>query len=177
MPTNDDPGPGVDAQGNQVVDPTKNVLDLVSAAIKRQDDLREVEGRHIREILDIRQELGKQLRDAETARLNAIREVDVAQVQRAAEVQAAQQTAIATTVATTAEAMRVSLAASLEPIQSAIQDLRRVQYESVGQKTQVVETQAKGANAGLWIGLAVAGGGFLVALIVGASTLVVILSR
>ena len=34
------PGPGVDRFGTPVVDPTQNVLDLVEAAIKRQDDLR-----------------------------------------------------------------------------------------------------------------------------------------
>jgi hypothetical protein len=35
------PGPAVDRQGNPVIDPTKNVLELVAAAIQRQDDLRE----------------------------------------------------------------------------------------------------------------------------------------
>lgn len=34
------PGPGVDASGDPVIDPTRNVLDLVAAAIARQDDLR-----------------------------------------------------------------------------------------------------------------------------------------
>lgn len=33
------PGIGVDAFGGQVIDPTRNVLDLVAAAINRQDDL------------------------------------------------------------------------------------------------------------------------------------------
>jgi len=48
----EDPGPGVDAQGQPVVDPTKNVLDLVEAAIRRQDDLRNVEAVNIRRDLD-----------------------------------------------------------------------------------------------------------------------------
>lgn len=38
--TSGQPGFAVDASGNPVVDPTKNVLDLVTAAIQRQDDLR-----------------------------------------------------------------------------------------------------------------------------------------
>jgi hypothetical protein len=38
-----EPGLATDSQGNPVVDPTKNVLDLVAAAIQRQDDLRAVE--------------------------------------------------------------------------------------------------------------------------------------
>lgn len=33
-------GPGVDRHGNETIDPTKNVLDLVEASILRQDDLR-----------------------------------------------------------------------------------------------------------------------------------------
>src|SRR5688572_6413972 len=33
-------GEGVDSDGKPVVDPTKNVLDLVKAAMQRQDDLR-----------------------------------------------------------------------------------------------------------------------------------------
>jgi hypothetical protein len=39
-----EPGLGVDAAGGPVVDPTKNVLDLVAAAITRQDDLRGAAG-------------------------------------------------------------------------------------------------------------------------------------
>jgi hypothetical protein len=34
-------GPSVDAHGDAVIDPTRNVLDLVAAAIQRQDDLRQ----------------------------------------------------------------------------------------------------------------------------------------
>lgn len=40
IPDPNNPGLAVDAAGNPVVDPTKNVLDLVAAAIARQDDLR-----------------------------------------------------------------------------------------------------------------------------------------
>lgn len=41
-------GPSTDAHGNPVVDPTKNVLQLVAAAIQRQDDLRKAESEAIR---------------------------------------------------------------------------------------------------------------------------------
>jgi hypothetical protein len=52
------PGPGMatDSKGNAVVDPTRNVLDLVEAAVKRQDDLREAESATIRRELEVRQE-------------------------------------------------------------------------------------------------------------------------
>ena len=178
-----------------VIDPSKNVDDLVNAAnrrmddvlavtIQRQDDLRVAERHHSREVLELRAQLGEkgeeclkemadlraqhvdQLRRAETERLDAIRRVDVDAVQRAAEVQATQAGALATQVTTSAETLRasvaaaataaqISLAAALEPLQKAIDDLRRSQYQEQGQKTQVVETQAKGSSTGLWVGLAI----------------------
>lgn len=147
------PGLGVDAQGQPVVDPTQNVLDLVSAAIQRQDDLRQAESRHVREIAQMRAEYANQLRLAETERINAIRAVDVAAVQQASQVSATQASTLAAQVATSAETLRtqvaaaataatVALAAALEPIQKDIADLRRAQYEAQGQKTQVVESRS-----------------------------------
>jgi hypothetical protein len=154
----------VDRFGTPVIDPTQNVLDLVNAAIKRQDDLREMQSAHVtqlgqlredhaRYITELRAQYGTELRQAETARIDAIRAVDVGAVNRAAEVSATQAATLATQVATSAEALRgqveaarqqtaTALAAALEPIQKDIQDLRRAQYEAQGQKTQVVETSA-----------------------------------
>jgi hypothetical protein len=157
------PGPGVDRFGTPVVDPTQNVLDLVEAAIKRQDDLREMQARYVSQIgqmredratyvAELRADYETKLREAESARIDAIRAVDVGAVNRAAEVSATQASTLATQVATSAEALRgqveaarqqtaTALAAALEPIQKDIQDLRRAQYEAQGQKTQVVETR------------------------------------
>jgi hypothetical protein len=123
-------------------DPTQNVLNLVQAAMQRQDDLRDLESRNVRELLDLRAVYDERLDRAESARIDAIRAVDVGAVQRAAEVQAAQQQALAAQVATTADAFRASLAAALSPIQASIEDLRRAQYETQGQKQQVVETRS-----------------------------------
>lgn len=50
------PGVGVDYSGRDVVDPTKNVLDLVAAAIQRQDDLRAAETRRIDDLAKLRVE-------------------------------------------------------------------------------------------------------------------------
>lgn len=152
------PGPGVDRVGNPVIDPTKNVLDLVAAETKRQDDLREMDSTHMREILALRSEFYSELRHAEANRIDAIRAVDVGNVQRAAETQAAQAATIATQVAASAEALRnqvqaaataaaAALSAALDPIQKDIADLRRAQYEAQGQKTQVVETRATSGAA------------------------------
>ena len=151
-------GPATDASGHPVLDPTKNVLDLVNAAIRRQDELRAAESRHVREVIDIRAGLMSELRQAETARIDAIRAVDIGAVNRAAEVSAQQAQTLAAQVATSAETLRtqeqaaapaatVALAAALEPIQKDIADLRRAQYEAQGQKTQVVESQSMSSTA------------------------------
>jgi hypothetical protein len=157
------PGPGVDRYGTPVIDPTKNVDALVDAAIKRQDDLREMQARYVGRIGEMREQHAtyiaelrsayqKELREAETARIDAIRAVDVGAVNRAAEVSATQAATLATQVATSAEALRgqveaarqqtaTALAAALEPIQKDIQDLRRAQYEAQGKQGQVVESR------------------------------------
>jgi hypothetical protein len=179
-----EPGLGVDARGGPVVDPTANVLNLVEAAVERLDDLRNQEAAHVREILALRSHYMEELREAESARIDAIRRVDVEAVQRAAQVQATQATALADQVAAAAEAMRTqvaaaatgsatALSAALDPIKTDIADLRRAQYEAAGQKTQVVETQAGGRNIALWIALVVSILGLGVALIGAVVTVLV----
>jgi hypothetical protein len=168
-------------------DPSKNVDSLVEAAMRRQDDLREIQSSysrqigemrevHARDVAELRANYDAQLRDAarrseerldakdqqlraaETARIDAIRAVDVGAVNRAAEVSATQAATLATQVATSAEALRgqveaarqqtaTALAAALEPIQKDIQDLRRAQYEAQGKQGQVVESRdVRGLN-------------------------------
>jgi len=62
------PGPGVDASGRPVVDPTANVIANLNAAVQRQDDLREMESRHVRELMTTRADFIDQLRLAESGR-------------------------------------------------------------------------------------------------------------
>lgn len=146
------PGPGVDARGRPVIDPTANVLREVASTTKRLDDLRDLESRHLHELMKVRAEYDEKLRAAETARINAIRAVDVGAVQRAAEVSATQAATLATQVSVSAETLRgqvaatelanrASLAAALEPVQKDIADLRRAQYEAQGVKAQTGETR------------------------------------
>ncbi len=129
-------GLGVDWYGYPAIDPTKNVLDLVAAAIERQDDLRHPVARHLRELAELRANYDQRLREAETARIDAIRSVDVGAVNRAAEVSAAQAQTLAAQVAVSAETLRTqvaaaataastALSAALGPIQQDIADLRR----------------------------------------------------
>jgi hypothetical protein len=168
------PGPSTDRNNEPVIDPSKNVLDLVEAAIQRQDDLRSSESVHLREIMALRSEFTKELRLAEADRINAIRAVDVAAVQHAAEVQSAQAQILATQVATQAEALRsqvaataqqqtLALSAALDPIQKDVADLRRVQYEQQGQKTNQTENRS---DRQVNIGNLFAGVGVLVAVLV-----------
>lgn len=174
------PGPGVDIRGINVVDPTKNVMDMVQAAIQRQDDLRFQESQHIREIMDLRNTLEDkiralegQLRQQEAERINAIRAVDVGNVSRAAEVAATQASTLASQVATVAEALRSQVAAAaqasansqsqaLEPIQTAINDLRKAQYEQQGQKY----AQSEGKDTSQWTIVLIVGGFFSIVQIV-----------
>lgn len=131
-------------------DPTANVVAILDAAVRRQDDLRLQESAHIRELLAMRAAFDDQLSKAETQRIDAIRAVDVGAVNRAAEVSATQAATLAAQVTVSAETLRtqvssaataatVALAAALEPIQKDIADLRRAQYEQQGQKVAVSE--------------------------------------
>lgn len=149
-------GPSTDRHNEPVIDPTLNVRELVLAETKRQDDLRELDSKW-RDRFDLREiDHAWELRKAESERIDAIRAVDVGNVQRAAEVQATQALALANQVVATAAALEAKLGATVAPLQTRIDDLTRVQYEGVGSKTQVVETQAKGASTGLWVGVAIA---------------------
>ena len=141
------PGPGVDRFGTPVIDPTANVLDLVRAAIERQDDLRNMSAAHAREMRETARMYeerlavkARQLQGAEAGRLDAIQTRSDLTVQRAAEVQAAQQQALATQVTATADTFRASIATELAPLKASIEDLRRAQYEQQGEKSSKVET-------------------------------------
>jgi hypothetical protein len=162
--------------------------DNLDAAVKRQDDLREQGAQHRRELDEILATHGKEIREAEAARIDAIRAVDVGAVAAAAAVSATQATTLAAQVASSAEAMRnqvsatataqtVALGAALDPIQKDIADLRRAQYEAQGQKTQVVETQARGGSWGLWVAVMISLLFFLVSAGIGVAGLLIAILR
>jgi hypothetical protein len=145
------PGPGVDRFGTPVIDPTQNVLDLVKAAIDRQDDLREMQDRytsqigemretHAQYVAELRAQWAKELRQAETDRIDAIRNVDVGAAQTLANQVAASAEALRGQVEAARQQTAATLAAALEPIQKDIQDLRRAQYEQQGERSSKVET-------------------------------------
>lgn len=133
------PGLAVDAGGNPVIDPTKNVLDLVAASERRLDDLAaaaeklsNVKHDHARELISLNAQHASELREAETKRLDAIRAVDTA----AATVLANQVSISASTlrdlVATTADAAAKAAAGIYNPLAERISQLERTSYEGSG---------------------------------------------
>jgi hypothetical protein len=66
------PGIGVDARGGAVIDPTKNVLDLVQAAIQRQDDLRYAEAKYQNALREKEADISRVSREAESRRINEL---------------------------------------------------------------------------------------------------------
>jgi hypothetical protein len=135
------PGIGVDARGGAVIDPTKNVLDLVAAAIARQDDLRAAskelfdaklaseeklsELRYIHSVevakalsdqlnaeARLRAEYDARLRDAESRRIDAIRLVDVNAVAEDRRRTGEQAVALATQVSQSADTVRALVAST-----------------------------------------------------------------
>jgi len=151
------------------MDPTANVIANLEAAVKRLDDLRVADNKRLDDLRSMRElyegllrEAAGKLSEAESARIDAIRAVDVGAVNRAAEVAAQQQTVLAAQVATSAEALRnqaqaaatvqaANLAAALEPMKNDIADLRRAQYEAQGQRAQVVETRGVSTAVLGWV--------------------------
>ncbi len=184
---------GPDAAGQPVVDPTHNVIQLVQSAVSRLDDLRRADMVTVEKMFAAIEKMNGQrdlhaieLREAESARINAVRAIDVGAVQQASAVAATQASTLAAQVATSAETLRtqvaaaasaatIALSAALEPVQKDIADLRRAQYEAQGSRTQIVETHARGASTGLWIGLAVAAAGLLMTFILGVTGIIITL--
>jgi hypothetical protein len=66
------PGIGVDSHGGGVVDPTKNVLDLVLAAVKRLDDLAAEWTRRQDDLRDRESRYQSAMRDGETRRIDQL---------------------------------------------------------------------------------------------------------
>ena len=173
MPDGGAPGVGVDAAGNPVRDPTANVLDLVDAAVKRLDDLREQDRQHEKILADLRHMYEKELREAESARIDAIRAVDVAAVQRASDVAGVTAETLRANVAATAAAAATALATALEPILKSIADLQRAQWEQQGGREQVVESRdVRGEGRQNW-GAILGGISVLLVLVFGVVGLVI----
>lgn len=196
-----EPGPAIDAVGNPVYDPSKNVDALVEAAAKRLDDLRIMEAEnlrrdinHIREVVNLEREHNKEmreqdrehskeLRELETKRLDAVRLVDVQAVQTAAGAAEARAATLGKQVADAAEARRAAdetqrltaqanLQATVEPLANRLAVLEQAGWATVGGKAQVVESREQRGETRLNYG-AIYGGIALLISLVGLIVLIV----
>ena len=145
-----------------LLDPTENVQNLLSEAVKRTDDLRYAEserinGRfiqesaHVRELMTLRAEYTEKLTVAEAKRIDAIRAVDVNAVSVASERATQQASVLATQVSASAETLRALVASSatataaqltqiITPITDRLALLEKAQYEGAG-KGSVTDPQ------------------------------------
>lgn len=146
------PGLAVDSRGGPVVDPTANVLALVEAANRRQDDLRKLNNKrimaHIKRLDDmaeLRAKHASEIAKLESDRLNAIRQVDVLAVNTAADRAAQAVATLNATTANNAETIRnamnttaANIAAQLANTVSAITErlaaLEKLSYEGIGKQ-------------------------------------------
>jgi hypothetical protein len=121
--TRDGAGLGIDAAGGPVIDPTQNVLQLVDAAIGRQDDLRAAEAKY-----------QDGMRAAETYRIN-----------RESELRQRYEERIARMLQTSVESTSALVSQQLVQIQSTFNErvskLEQFRWESGG-KTSVIAALA-----------------------------------
>jgi hypothetical protein len=128
------PGAAVDSEGRAVVDPTANVLALVEAANRRQDDLRAAESRRVDEqaalraqfaerVDELRAQFSERLDLAETKRIDAIRSVDVNAIAVASQRAGDQATVLANQVAQSADALRTLVASTAAAVATSQQQL------------------------------------------------------
>lgn len=125
------------------IDPTANVIALVDAAMKRQDDLRDLESRHVEAVARLREDHHEKVRELESNRLDAIlrastvsRESEASGVQTAvrelANVTDRNAETLRNQVATTAAAQASTLAAMVAQINDRISALEKSAYEGAG---------------------------------------------
>jgi hypothetical protein len=126
-----------------LVDPTANVLSLVSAETKRADDLRMAESRRIDDVMKLRAEYSEKLSNAEAKRIDAIRAVDVGAVAIASDRASQQAAVLANQVVQSAETLRALVATTAgqvatnqqttaNQLNERISALERSQYEKTG---------------------------------------------
>jgi hypothetical protein len=132
------------------IDPTKNVLEHVAAAVRRLDDMRMADHaflvarlsdadrlndekiEHARSIIRLRSEYTQLLREAEAQRLDANRQFDQLAVTKAADSANLAIQALAASQAATAESARNSLNQALQIFDNRLAVIERAIYEGKG---------------------------------------------
>ena len=96
------------------IDPTKNVLEHVAAAVKRMDDLREAESHTINQLLVLNTQHIRDLMEAESKRIDAIRSVDTGAITMANEKAVQQAEVLAKQVSESAENLRTLVSSTIQ---------------------------------------------------------------
>ncbi len=137
-------------------DPTANVSNQLSAAVKRIDDLRKMEAkcadksekserRHAKELAELRDDFNRQLVAAEAKRIDAIRVVDVNAVSVANERAIAQAAILAKQVAESADALRTLVSTTAAAV---AQQLQQMSQQFSDRLSQLERAQYEGAGKG-----------------------------
>lgn len=138
-------GLGVDARGGPVIDPTANVIELVKAVDKRQDDLRETNNTWLMKWLDrellhmdqmaiLRAEHEEARAKAEAGRIDANRQFDMLGVNTAAERQIEAVKTLAAATATSATNLATQTANTFSAVVDRLAALERTSYEGKGKE-------------------------------------------
>lgn len=139
---------------NKTGDPSANVIMFVGNAVKYLEDLHKAGERSIDEKLKLHFEYTKQISEAESERINALRAVDVAAVATANERAVKQAEVLANQMAANAETLRASVAKTAETIATQLQQitsqqneriaaLEKANYENVGKSSAPSELADK----------------------------------
>jgi uncharacterized protein YnzC (UPF0291/DUF896 family) len=161
------PGQTVDIKGNQAIDPTKNVLDLVLAAVKRiddildltvkrQDDLRlaqaaleDLRYSSIKENSALRADYEDKLRKAEANRLDAIRIVDTNNVSVASERANATAAALAKKGDDAALVLSAQVTKSADDVRTLVKNTADEQARNLQQQFAGIQNQFNGIGTRL----------------------------
>lgn len=132
---------------DHIIDPTKNVLDLVDGEVKRLDDIRAVNNKwieseisHVKEIVVLRAAHAQEIQRIETERLASIRQVDVLHQSSAAERQQAAILSLERIVDSTAKTLATQNTNMMTVVEARLAALERSSYEGKG-KQAVVDPQ------------------------------------
>lgn len=145
-------------------DPSANVQQLVGNAVKYLEALHQSTEKALDERLKIHFDYSKQIADAETARINELRRVDVAAVATANERAIGQAAVLAAQVAASAETLRGLVATTAENIAKQFQTTSEDITKRIAQleKTQYENKGRSGISAPLLILIATLAGGMVV---------------
>lgn len=142
------PGVGVDARGAAVIDPTKNVLDLVRAESKYQDGMRDA----AKEAQEVRERLHLMRMEAESRIQNWMRDSEMKRISELATLRQAYDSRIADMLRTSVESTSSLVSTQLVQIQNTFNDrvakLEQFRWESGG-KTSVSDPAIADALAKL----------------------------